>query len=35
MSMQVLTDMALQWYLVSVVDNDYINGDLFSHFPQA
>ena len=32
--LQVLTDLAASWYLVSVVDNDFVNGDIFKVFPQ-
>ena len=31
-SRSILEDIAKTWYLVSVVENDYINGDLFSVF---
>lgn len=31
-SRQVLQDIRDNWYLVSVVDNDYVSGDLFSVF---
>lgn len=29
-SSQIIEEIASSWYLVSVVDNDYVNGDLFS-----
>ncbi len=29
-SSQIIDEIASTWYLVSVVDNDYVNGDLFS-----
>ena len=32
--LQVLTDLALSWYLVSVVDNDFVHGNIFQYFPQ-
>jgi hypothetical protein len=28
-SNQIIEEIASTWYLVSVVDNDYVNGDLF------
>ena len=29
-SNQIIEEIASTWYLVSVVDNDYVNGDLFT-----
>ena len=29
-SRQIINEIANTWYLVSVVDNDFVNGDLFS-----
>lgn len=34
-SSQIIEEIASTWYLVSVVDNDYVNGDLFSLLTMA
>lgn len=36
-SRQIIDEIASTWYLVSVVDNDYVNGDLFPvlHVPET
>lgn len=33
-SHKVITEIASTWFLVSVVDNDYVSGDLFKWFEQ-
>ena len=33
-SQKIITDIASTWFLVSVVDNDYISGDLFKWFKE-
>ena len=33
-SYKVLADIAATWFLVSVVDNDYVSGDLFKWFEE-